>query len=492
MNFLDSIPLRVENTESGTSPVADSLATYFRRLPRLGVYSSLEINLTKEIRHTVVVEQDIEWLDARLGKFFKRTVENLTIEDIELFLKHLVRTFGFAEIVRELSLSVTKLDLEERQSRTLYFEQIARRSTHRSLSLSLLTQILIEKYTQIEARLIPLVHDDRTLFVNVIQNPIQKNQYFIFDAVGRVPNLHRREVRTDFASNFNLLLNVIHISHCESYWNEKKKQVSLVVANGRRLTFNVSGRTPTEKRFKREEVQRQQALPHETIPVEIYFHSFWRPFGHSSLRVGESLYEMSAKGWKVHDQGANCPRAFLFNNPFFRSQYLKFRRFGMAPISIGITIEIEKAKVDRLQIILQNLLAAKGWHKERFNILFNNCNQGLMRTLSDAGIDGFQTKGFMGFSSVLSFRKMLVRPVHEIKALNIYVLPNIQVSEALLRRWIPSILYKHNTVASEVVRTLPLYLHTYMYIGQMKITGFLRQVKNKLLARAPANEEPNL
>ncbi len=101
------------------------------------------------------------------------------------------------------------------------------------------------------------------------------------------------------------------------------------------------------------------------------------------------------------------------------------------------------------------------------------------RVLSESGIEGFETKGFMGFSSVLSFRKMLVQPIHPIQALNIYILPNIQVSELLLRRWIPAVIYKHNTVKSEIARTLPLYFHTYLYIGYLRLKGLLNFKKTE-------------
>ncbi len=515
MDTTELLPLSTDRKQAGLEQ--QSLGTYFKRIPRLGAYSTIEIKISSADNLKIVVDQDCEWLAMRLQRYFNRYVENLSLEDIERFLEHVVTTYGFREIVREMRLSFTQIDEEERVSKTLYFEEIAKRTTRRSLSMSIIAQVLFERFTQFETRILPLQKEPTPAhsltptqgadlpqhqthapsaklsrksmqFVLVIQNPIQREQYFLFDPMRRkskIPSskanlpsnsqaeIHSLEVKSDISSELKASLQALKVSHCESIWSEKRKEVSIVAASSQRLIFSLAGRTPTERRFRQEEELLQNAQPHELIPLEIYFHSFWRPFGHTSIRVGRSLYEMSAKGWRVHDGGADCPRAFLFNNPFFRSQYLKYKRFGMAPISIGVTIKVEKHKVDRMMAIFQNLLSATGWRRERFNLLFNNCNQGIMRVLSEAGIEGFEQKGFIGFSSVLSFRRLLVQPQHAVQALNVYVLPNIQVSEALLRRWIPAVIYGHNTVKSEVIRTLPLYVHTYLYAGIMRLKSAL-------------------
>ena len=79
----------------------------------------------------------------------------------------------------------------------------------------------------------------------------------------------------------------------------------------------------------------------------------------------------------------------------------------------------------------------------------------LKRVLEMAGLPGFISNGFMGFSSVLSFRRLLLHPLLPVNARYIYPLPGSEVNEPNLRRWIPRLIYRHNSVVQEWFRAIP-------------------------------------
>jgi hypothetical protein len=300
-----------------------------------------------------------------------------------------------------------------------------------------------------------------------VQNPLLKSQFFLFDPTGENKPLHRQELNPLLEEKYVLHLQALNVAHPPSSWNDQKKIITLIGDNGRQLEFTISGRTPTEKRFAKEEELLKNAAPNDLVPMEIYFLPYYRPLGHTAVRIGGALYELQMKGWTAHADGTNSPRAFLFNNPFFRTQYAMLKKFGMPPISMGKTIYVEKYKVDRLQVILENQVAAKGDQKQKFHILKNNCNQGITRSLAQAEIGNFDTTGYMGFSSVLTFRRFLLESQFPGEKLHIYPLPNQQLSEPLLRQWIPQLIYRHNSVRREITRAFPRYFHNIAYSNVM-------------------------
>lgn len=441
---------------------------YFKQTPRLGLYSVLQLNLHADYIETqIVIEQDAEWIEKSVNAFFKAPVRELSLEKIEKFLFSFSQKINTTNLADHLGLWGNRSSDVQQVSRLFYFDDFKNSPMPRSLTLSILAQVLFERYTRFETRIIPMVlrqpTDEPISFGLIVQNPIAPQQYFYFDPVFPPNGIHRRELKSLLSNRHQFLTEAIRISHPQSQWNDKAKWLNLIDARGRELTFKLSGRTPTEKRIAKESKIVAEALPQELVPIEIYFLPYYRPLGHTSLRIGGSLYELSMKGWKVHGQGADSARAFLFNNPFFKNQYSMLRRFGMSPVSIGATIRVSKAQADRLHIILENLVAARGRQAQRFNILTNNCNQGIMRVLSEAGIPGFITKGYLGFSSVLSFRRLLLESPHSIEALHVYPLPNIEYTEKELRRWIPGLIYRRNSVPQELVRAVPRYFHNIAY-----------------------------
>lgn len=258
------------------------------------------------------------------------------------------------------------------------------------------------------------------------------------------------------------------------------RSFQLPISHDRALSVRLEGRTPFEKRMQTEETALQTAAADQVVAIELYFHQFWRPLGHTSLRIGSSLYELTMSGWKVHGGGADNPRAFLFNNPFFRKQMRRFEPYGMKPLSLGLTLYLPKSTVDKMQTILENKCAAHSlFKKERFNILTNNCNHGIMGVLKMCDIPGFEDSGLEGFSSVISFNRLLSRSTLQSCSkvgygpLRAYPLPGYKLSTDQAASWVYPWLYQEKTKMEELRRALPLYFHTYWILLKLYLKGLI-------------------
>jgi hypothetical protein len=145
--------------------------------------------------------------------------------------------------------------------------------------------------------------------------------------------------------------------------------------------FIVQSRGQAEKQFKKEQQAFEKAGPDELVAVEWIFLPYYMPLGHSALRVGNTAWEFTSKGWKVHGEGADTARAFLYNNPFFKTQYAKSPE-EIPPMAMGTTRYFKKSVVEK--IFLQNDALAQA---ESFSLMFRNCNQCLTDLSLQSGFD---------------------------------------------------------------------------------------------------------
>ncbi|MGE3756977.1 MAG: hypothetical protein AB7H97_04435, partial [Pseudobdellovibrionaceae bacterium] len=350
---------------------------------------------------------------------------------------------------------------------------------------------LIEKYTQRESRVVKIEekYEDKSHSGYMVLIRSQISGYQVLDSALEFKNIGHHifysmnEKTTHQGSPvlWTIKKNEFRVLRSDSVYDDKAKTFSIVSGRGNELNFSILGRTPAEKRFKAEEQQIRSASPDDLVPIEIAFHPFWRRLGHTTLRIGESLYELSSKGWKVYGSQGSSARAYLFNNPFFKEQYKRYSPSGMSPTSIGVTMLAPKYKVDQLQVTVQNLVSAQGKEREKFNLYWNNCNQGIMRVLSEVGFEGFSDKGYHGFSSVLSFRQILIDPPLPRIGIYLYPLPGTEISGANIRKWIPKLLYRHNSTRQEVARALPsLYWDAVVFWGKKTSDVIYRFTKLRL------------
>lgn len=479
-------PAKFLNTPYALESAELTLADYFARTPRIGSYAVVEVPIAPRERVRIVVDQNMHWLQKELDGFFKQEVKKLNLGEIERFLEYLRKSRRpGVDIAGMFGLSPHRSLTKSKFLNLFYLDDIAKSSSPRPLILSLVAQILIERYTKRESRLVVL---QEARGENVFQDfaVLVKSQWndecMVIDAGERFPRLRERMLsgirNTVYAEDgeavlFEILAGEFRVTHPRYGWNEKEKSFSIFVGNGREIPFQIVGRSTAERRFRDEEERLVTAADADLVPIEIAFHPFWRRLGHTTLRIGESLYELSSKGWRAHKEGQNSARAYLYNNPFFKQQYNLYKAAGMPPISIAVNVSVARAQALRLRAILDRLSAATGKEKEKFSLIRNNCNQGIMRVLEMADIPGFTSRGYLGFSSILSFRRLLLFPMLPVNGHYIYPLPGSEICEANLRRWVPRLVYRHNTSIQEMVRALPSLGVDMIAFGLRRFSDFI-------------------
>ncbi len=173
------------------------------------------------------------------------------------------------------------------------------------------------------------------------------------------------------------------------------------------VTAEIFGRSPAEAKFKAEDKLIESAGEEDWVPVEIGYSPLFRPDGHTTLRIGNSLFEKGWKGWSAHEGGRDSARAYIFNNPFFKTQ---IERFGelIPAFNIGVTVFAKKKDVVKLREELRHLSTEEGNKEDPFSILFANCNSSLMCRLNNIGVTGVVSPtGPRGASSTLTFQRLL-------------------------------------------------------------------------------------
>lgn len=461
---------------------------FFARTHKLGTYSIVEALLGPRDLVQIVVDQNASWIDDFVRKALDvESFTKLTIKEIRAILKAYKKQMGYKVDLRQfLGLAPHKSLKRSKFLNIFYLDDIRDDKDHSSLILCLLGQVLIEKYSGRDSRVVYIQENRggsyRRDYGLLLRSKRDKTVEFV-DAGLVFPCIDGSTCETlecapfdsgseDFV-RYEVLESDFRVLHPRFKWTEKEKKFSIFGGHGGELDFVVSGRTPSEKRFRKEQSQIDKAELDELVPIEIGFHPFWRRLGHTTLRVGESLFELSSKGWRAHMGGTSSARAYLFNNPYFKHQYGLFKHVGMPPLSISVSVSVPKHQAIRLCNLMTELAEADGKNREKFSLYWNNCNQGIMRVMELAGLPGFCSKGYLGFSSILSFRKLLLFPDLPVKARYVYLLPGSEISEANLRQWIPRLLYRHNTSYLEMMRAIPSLWIDGVAFGFRRVSDFI-------------------
>ncbi|MDG0816273.1 hypothetical protein [Bdellovibrio svalbardensis] len=449
----------------------------FKKQPCLGSYAKVGFLNPQVGSLHIIYDSQAPWLLALIEKHFGKIPETLTYEQIHQVLRKVKRFLLIQKSLQHLGLNKTRVLGGVREH--YYFDEPFALLSQINILLVLAAKVMFEKFTRIETRIVALESLETKALCWTLVMKVHDNRAVscIFDAAFTLPRLHLEKFENGLLlGHFRLLEESVLVTPGQKEWTTQKKSLSIFGERGQELHFHVMGRTPAERRFENEEALIAAAQGSQLVPIEINFHPFWRPLGHTTLRIGRHLFELSATGWKAHNQGANTARAFIFNNPFFRKQLGLFSDQGMPPISIGVTLLVPKDKVEVLQVILENLAASQGAQKEKFSLLKNNCNQGIVRVLTQAGIEGFDHKGYLEFSTVLTYRQLLLDPQYPVEGLRIYPLPNTNFDEATLRSWIPALLYRNNTVSREVRRALPVFPRDFFFINWKRLMAQVQRL----------------
>jgi hypothetical protein len=224
----------------------------------------------------------------------------------------------------------------------------------------------------------------------------------------------------------------------------KTSGVEAKVSGAKELTFAVTGRSAADRLFKEDEQAYQAAALDQPVTVEWLFFPFYMD-GHTALRVGDKVYEFRRKGWRT-----SPARAFLFNNPFFDTQIARHPHLEMPPFSFGTPLSVRKSEVSAFIAKVGAMEdAGRGW----FSFWFNNCNQVPFRFLKKAGvalIGGFYTR----FSSVRSYRTLLLHPPVQAQPSRIYPLPSQNGAGEPLGAAIPRFLIEERSALRDVLTFL--------------------------------------
>lgn len=230
------------------------------------------------------------------------------------------------------------------------------------------------------------------------------------------------------------------------------KSFNVYPQHGQKITFIAEGRSEAERKFKQEEAQIEQAEANDIVTIEWIFHPFYRPLGHTSLRVGNKSYEFTTQGWELHNNKTDSARAFIFNNPFFKHQYRENNKDNsMPPFSIGIPIKIKKSQVDQILSWINRYPQDFG---KAFSITFNNCNQCMLSAMKEAGVKVNLDNIYSEFSSVMTFRSILLSPQENTGTPVIYPLSGVNTPFITYREMMPPYLYEESSTAKEIMRVL--------------------------------------
>ena len=427
-------PASLAAGQINTVEIASPFEPIWKSAKKFGAYSL--------VKAEIVPGQDLQIIvhAQRYASLVSSFLEARVAKDFSLQL--------LAEWIKNLQSTVTKKSTATPAATpTLLLEDLVLRK-HTSLKSNvghvLLAQAALEIFSRIESRVV--YSYDAASGINKFSLLVKmgKSKFFLFDP-------ENGQIDSSFPSKGGL--KAVGVTP-QTIAFGKDRRLSLFNAAGKEIAFQISGRTPTENRFVKEARLIANAGDDELVPFEIGFHPFWRRYGHTTLRIGESMYEFSSEGWRAHNTGADSARAYLFNNPFFKSRYAVFAPSGMPPISYGVSREEKASVVRKMQRILDEKCAYQGRDREKFNLFLSNCNQKLRGVMRDLGIKGFEEKGFLDFSSVLSFNRLLNAPAEFEQKYWIYPLPNTDVTEINLRNWMPKVLYLENTPNMERRRAI--------------------------------------
>ncbi len=221
--------------------------------------------------------------------------------------------------------------------------------------------------------------------------------------------------------------------------------------NGATQKFEVLGRSPAEKAFAADAEIIENAGPEEMVPIEWLFLPLYGYTGHSAVRVGDTIYEFTNKGWQVYDEGQRNARAYLYNNPFLKRKAADASRESEFPFSLGVPLSIEKSA---LMEWMRKVEVEKG-DNQPFSFLQNNCNHSLLRGLRTAcpNFNGMKFDKFELFSSVLTFKKLVKQSGLRQEKIRVYPLPG-KVSALPMQERLPYYLDPIHSEWNEGVRII--------------------------------------
>jgi hypothetical protein len=232
---------------------------------------------------------------------------------------------------------------------------------------------------------------------------------------------------------------------------KEMKEFDVIGADGQKITFRNEGRSQAERKFKLEEAAVDNAGPDDLITIEWLFHPFYMPLGHTSLRIGNRLYEFTTKGWEMHGNGADSARAFIFNNPFFKRQYQRGVIEGLPPFSIGIPMKIKKSQLDKIESWIQRYPEDIG---RPFSLAFNNCNQCMLQAAANGNVQIINDSKYKSFSSVMTFRDVFLQSRLRKETPVIYTLSGVEIPNITYGEMVPPYLYDEHSTVSELLRVL--------------------------------------
>jgi hypothetical protein len=217
-------------------------------------------------------------------------------------------------------------------------------------------------------------------------------------------------------------------------------------------TFNIVNRNKAGKKFRQEAQSFEDAGPDDDVDIEWIFTPYYVPLGHTNLRIGNSLYEFTSQGWKMHDNGGLTAETFIFNNGFFKKQYQAFKSKGMPPYSIGTSFTMKKREIIKFLASIES----HDPQVDSFSLLTRNCNQCAIDELKKVNFDAEKLSGsrFQEFSSVWTFRRLLHSPPFPIKESNVYHLSGDNEPTQSFQSTFPTYLFKKHTVVDEVLRII--------------------------------------
>ncbi len=443
------------------------LVPYLNALGNLGSLCILETDLPRLGQARILVGQHQHWLDPLLADYFEGEVSQLALHEIQAFLDHLHAHVKKTHRIARCGARLRQWFLPRSKPQPLYrLETLSRHPEQHALVLAVIAQHLLERFNRRVSWLVPIdiaQQGERQAHWGLLLAPKKKQAPLRFwDPSGHYPKLHDIEVDTLSTTlpapagqppvQLHIAPRRLRIMRPDTGEAADRNAVTLIAPTGKALNLVLQGRSAAEKRFRAQERQIAAAGPQEQVPLELCFHPYWFQFGHTTLRVGEALYEFTQHGWKKHHQGADKARGFLFNNPFARKQYAQYAADGMAPMSLGCELQLTRAALSRLEHYLEAEIAAESGPHTAFSLLRNNCNHAIMRAFEHLGLPGFSSAGYRGFSSVLSFRRTLLYPEVPITRIYAYPLPGVEADPEQVRRWMPKRLYTDNNILLELLR----------------------------------------
>lgn len=446
---------------------------YLKKKPLLGSFSEVSAGPLK-----LMTEAHLDWL-WKAPRLKDTGMKSPSINEIFLACEKVASIRPLWKLTSFLKFEQS-VEILGRARDVWYLDELRSKHEHYALFLPMLAQLLFERYTTFTSRIVVMENREGEKRLAIAVKLVEHADLLFFSFEdGQMKALSSEGLR----ENPDYL--TIRAVDAEDAVLKTGKIVNIVGYNRKMIPFTVTGRSPADKKYEQDERVYREANPQDPVPVEIYFHPYYRAFGHTTIRIGRTMYEMSSFGWRAHGLPVSSARAFLFNNPFFKSQLERFRSRHMAPFSVGKTILLPKEQAERIHIALENRCALKGRERKSFNILIANCNQEIMRVLESENLPGMKAGGYMGFSSVLTFRRFLFESDYVTEGYRLYPMAGFSGNLSAVRALFPKQLYRRNSITSEIARGWPIYFTDLLM-------GPVRWIAKKLKPKEPVAETKTL